>query len=365
MNILNRRLFLKTAGTLLPAIGMAHGETTPPMKTEPAKTPAPAFQIHQWIREPHNPVLPPREIFDERRCMNPFVVPQGDQYMLFYSGAEKSGTQRICVATAPRDDLSRWKRLGPVVDVGGKGAFDENWCVLPCVHRFGNRWHLYYTGNGKTGQGLQSFRGIGLAISDDLLTWKKYSFEPVLQGDGFDRWPDNHGIAGGGSLIEIPRPDGRILYRMYYTLAVGHPDKNLLVDQAKYSVVADSWDGIDWFDRRVVLEPRREANYENAATIGLTVWQEGATWRAIYAGIGTRFGAYSICEAASPDGLHWERGTPGENLALPPQGNGWDSKMTTYPHLVEERNQLRLFYCGNGYGKTGIGMATAARLTAG
>jgi len=320
------------------------------------------FRVHQWNRDSRNPIFPPRETFDERRCMNPFVVRHDDQYMLFYSGAEKSGRQRICLAQAPMDRLDEWTRLGPIVDVGGPGAFDENWCVLPCVHRFGNRWHLYYTGNGKVGKGLQSFRGIGLAVSDDLLTWKKWSEEPVLRGNGFERWPENHGIAGGGSLIEIPQSDGHTVYRMYYTLAVGHPDKSLLVDQAKYSVVADSRDGIDWGDRRVVLEPRQDAEYENAATIGLTVWKEGEHWRALYAGIGTQFGAYSICEAESTDGLNWFRGKPGENLALPPQGTGWESKMTTYPHLVEEPDQLRLFYCGNGYGRTGIGMATATRL---
>ena len=83
---------------------------------------------------------------------------------------------------------------------------------------------------------------------------------------------------------------------------------------------------------------------------------------AIYAGIGTRFGAYSICEAVSDDGLNWERGQPGENLALAPAGTGWESKMTEYPNVIEENGKLRLFYCGNGYGTTGIGTALADML---
>jgi len=327
------------------------------------ETDADPFQIHQWVRDEHNPILPPKETYDINRCMNPFVVRRDDQYYLFYSGSEKSRKQRICVATAPIDRLTEWKRLGPIVDFGGKGTFDENWCVLPCVHRFGNRWHLYYTGNGNEGKGLQAFRGIGLAVSDDFVTWKKWSDEPVLKGDGFERWPDNHGIAGGGSLIELPQADGRILYRMYYTLATGTPNRDLLVDQAKYAVIAHSWDGITWFDKRVVLEPRLDAKYENAAVIALNVWKVGNHWRALYAGIGTQFGAYSVCEAASEDGLVWQRGMPGENLALPPTGNGWESKMTTYPHPVWEDHRLRMFYCGNGYGATGIGMATAVPLS--
>ena len=231
--------------------------------------------------------------------------------------------------------------------------------MLPCVHKFGNTWHLYYTGRSEDGGGLQAFRGIGLAVSDDLIHWTRHSDEPVLLGDGFARWPNNRGIAGGGRIVEIPQPDGRILYRLYYTLATGVPGKSLSVNQAKQSVIAHSYDGIEWFDRRVVLEPRADAAYENAATIALNVWKTPQGYRAIYAGIGTQFGAYSICEAASRDGLTWERGEPGENLALSPVGHDWESHMTEYPNVIEENGKLRLFYCGNGYGATGIGTALA------
>jgi hypothetical protein len=235
--------------------------------------------------------------------------------------------------------------------------------VLPCVHRIGNRWHLYYTGrSARPGVGLQAFCGIGLAVSDDLRNWKKISAEPVLEGDGFPDWPDNRGIAGGGRIVELPQPDGRILYRMHYTLATGTPSKKLAVDQAKQSVVAHSYDGIDWFDKRVVLRPRAEANYENAGTIALNVWKTKTRWRAIYAGIGTRYGAYSILEAVSDDGLVWDRGQPGDNLSIAPSGRGWESKMTEYPNVIDENGKLRLFYCGNGYGATGIGTAMADML---
>ena len=95
--------------------------------------------------------------------------------------------------------------------------------------------------------------------------------------------------------------------------------------------------------------------------IALNVWKTRTRWRAIYAGIGTRFGAYSICEAVSDDGLTWHRGAPGENLSLPPS-TGWESQMTEYPSVIEEDGKLRLFYCGNGYGATDIGTAVAEPL---
>jgi len=326
--------------------------------------PTPAFRVHNWERDPRNPILPPGPAdFDATACMNPFTIRQGDEYYLYYAGGTPQGGRHICLATTPVNDVGDWTRHGPLLEMGGSGSFDAFWCVLPCVHRFGDKWHLYYTGrNPELGAGLQSFTGIGLATSTDLKNWKKFSTEPVLRGDGFAQWPDNKGIAGGGSLIEIPQADGRILYRMYYTLATGTPNKDLTVDQAKQSVIAHSYDGIEWFDRRVVLQARADAEHEDAAAIGLNIWPASKGWRAIYAGIGTRFGYYSICEATSPDGLTWERGKPNENLAMAPQGDGWESKMVEYPNIIEENGRLRLFYCGNGYGQTGIGTALADKL---
>ena len=51
------------------------------------------------------------------------------------------------------------------------------------------------------------------------------------------------------------------------------------------------------------------------------------------------------------------------SLALAPTGDSWESKMVEYPHVVREGHRLRLFYCGNGYGATGIGTALADPLS--
>ena len=356
----NRREFLRTSARVLAAGSAIRWSVAIGKENQAEKK----FQPHVWERDHRNPIFPPGpQPFDVGACMNPCVLRREDEYWLFYAGADRKGARRICLATTPVDNLTGWKRHGPLFERGGTGAFDETWCVLPCIHRFGDKWHLYYSGrSADQGVGLQGFRGIGLAVSDDLLHWKKVSDDPVLLGDGFPDWPGNKGIAGGGSLLEIPQADGRILYRMHYTLATGTAHKDLLVNQAKQAVIAHTYDGRKWFDKRVMLRPRLDATYENAATIALNVWKTTTRWRAIYAGIGSKFGAYSICEAVSDDGLNWDRGAPGENLALPPAGKGWEKNMTEYPHVIPENGKLRLFYCGNGYGATGIGTATATPL---
>jgi len=64
------------------------------------------FRVHQWQRHEKNPVLPPGGgPFDVGCCMNPFVVVQGDEYFLFYAGADKAGGRRICLATCPIADV--------------------------------------------------------------------------------------------------------------------------------------------------------------------------------------------------------------------------------------------------------------------
>jgi hypothetical protein len=84
-----------------------------------------------------------------------------------------------------------------------------------------------------------------------------------------------------------------------------------------------------------------------------------------YSAIGTRWGAYSICSAESDDGLTWRRGAHyGDNLQLGPAGDGWERRMVEYPSVIRDGGRLRLFYCGNGYGASGIGTAAASPLRA-
>jgi hypothetical protein len=37
--------------------------------------------------------------------------------------------------------------------------------------------------------------------------------------------------------------------------------------------------------------------------------------------------------------------------------SGWDCEMIEYPYVFEDKDQRYMLYNGNGYGKTGIGLA--------
>jgi len=338
----------------------------------------------RWVREPRNPVLPPgpRGSFDSKRCMNPWAMRVGDEVHLYYSGGDSKGVQRICLATAAwkaasslpasgklgqawraaaTSDLTKWTRHGPVLDVGPPGSFDAKWCVLPHVVQVApDRWHLYYTANCGKGSGLSAFPGIGLAVSDDRKRWTKHAGNPVLAPSGKAGDDDAVGMAGG-SVLKVRLPGGGTEWRFYYT---GCPTlgKPLKLNQQKRVCLAVSHDAVRWEKRGAVMLRRDDVDYEDVAAAGPVVHQNpDGTFRMWYSAIGTRWGFYSICYAESDDGLRWRRGTAyGDNLQLTPQGTGWEKQMVEYPSVIDVGGRLHMFYCGNGYGKTGIGMAVAA-----
>lgn len=320
-----------------------------------------------WIRDPRNPILPPGPpgTFDSTCCMNPCVLRVGGEFHLYYAGADDSGRRRICLATAPGDDPSKWRRHGPLFENGPEGSFDARWCVLPHVVQLApDRWHLYYTGNCGRGEGLGAFPGIGLAVSSDCRHWHKYGGNPILPVTGRTGDPDAVGIAGG-SVLRARLADGATQWRFYYTGCPTVGD-DLFLNQQKAVCLAVSQDGVHWERRGALMLREPDRDYENVAAAGPVVRQEeDGSYRMWYSAIGTRWGAYCIAYAESEDGVHWRRGAHyGDNLQLAPTGDGWERQMVEYPSLLRDGGRLRMFYCGNGYGSTGIGTAIASPLRA-
>jgi hypothetical protein len=69
----------------------------------------------------------------------------------------------------------------------------------------------------------------------------------------------------------------------------------------------------------------------------------------------SRGAAYRIGYAESADGLQWERKDGEAGLSV--SAEGWDSEMIAYPCVFDHRGRRYMMYNGNGYGRTGIGLA--------
>lgn len=67
---------------------------------------------------------------------------------------------------------------------------------------------------------------------------------------------------------------------------------------------------------------------------------------------------YRIGHAISRDGRKWALTLNQGCIDVSP--DGWDSEMIEYPFVLDHAGQRYMFYNGNGYGKTGFGLAVQA-----
>jgi hypothetical protein len=321
---------------------------------------------YRWKRDKKNPVIRPGSGGDYNcsACMTPAVVARDSEYWLYYAGGDSEGRRRICLAIAPQENPTEFRHVGPILPQGEDADFDAKYQVCPRPFLVGDTWYMIYTGLPKAGWGVglsTAIKGLGMAVSDDGLNWRKLGMNRTLHGDQFEEYPGNSSIGGGGPPLWVEDDDRGPRFRLYCSLPVGRPSKDRRIDQEKLSIVAHSADGQEWSDFRIVMRRRPELDWENCSSNYPLVWRDGDLFRCLYCSGGTRWG-YSIAEAVSRDGYEWYRGKGGDdNLSLAPtDDDSWEGQMTGYPTIAQEGEQLRLYYCGNGWGSTGIGTAVAA-----
>ena len=117
---------------------------------------------------------------------------------------------------------------------------------------------------------------------------------------------------------------------------------------------AESADGIDWVSFPGLCIPFAD-QYEYAFGRP-TVYRSDDTYFMWFAHRATRdISTYRIGFASSQDGRNWVRNDAISGIDV--SAEGWDSDMICYPYVFEHRGSLYMLYNGNGYGKTGFGLA--------
>ncbi len=75
-------------------------------------------------------------------------------------------------------------------------------------------------------------------------------------------------------------------------------------------------------------------------------------WFSYRSGAGEK---YRIGHAVSKDGKAWKLAL--KEVGIDVSADGWDSGMIEYPFVFDHKGQRYMLYNGNGYGKTGFGLA--------
>lgn len=130
----------------------------------------------------------------------------------------------------PKKRIVSWQyKNNPLLALGRKGQWDEVWATWASVVRLSPKdWRMYYTGRDR----LRHLR-IGLAFSEDGITWEKHHNNPILDTSPSGCW-DSLCVYG-----PIVRKEGSS-WRMIFTGCDA-------LDSSHYQVgLALSSDGISW-----------------------------------------------------------------------------------------------------------------------
>lgn len=275
---------------------------------------------------------------------------EGDHYRVYFSPRDRLNRGHGAFVEIDLRAPTRVVRIHerPVLEPGDLGCFDDSGALPNSIVHVDGRKLLYYTGIN-LGVTVKIRNSIGLA------EWREdlQRFERCYRGPVIDRTKEQpHFVA----TPEVRHDDGR--YRAWFSSCVrwsledSAPKHHYLIEYA------ESPDGVAWRrDNRVAVGFRDAHEY----ALGVPRVLKGAggyeMWFCSRASAGRP--TYRIRHARSPDGIEWTRA--GDDIALDVSESGWDSEMTCYPFVFDHAGSRYMLYNGNGYGRTGFGLAVLVK----
>ena len=249
--------------------------TSPPLVEEATAT---------CTKYPGNPVLVSGsgDSWDNTGVESPFVMSNGSNFVMFYTGTYNNVTSEIGLATST-DGVQWTKYASPVLEVGEQGSWDSSTVYFPSVIWNGTEYLIYYTGFN-----LTNSASIGVAFSKDLIHWQKYAENPILKpGPGIY---DNVSITSHSVMYDPP------LYKMWYsgrysgnyTHSIGYATSTDGVHWTKYagnpvmtrSTTHDSYILGPWGPSVVKIDDEYFAAFETDGLVSSATSSDGIHWTA-------------------------------------------------------------------------------------
>lgn len=226
----------------------------------------------------------------------------------------------------------------PLLEPGPRGAFDDSGVTVSCVVADGGHTLVYYLG-WSLGVTVPFRNFIGLATgSRELSTLNRVSLAPIVDRSDVDPFTLSYPWVLRNSED----------WRMWYGSHLEWGERG--VEMRHVIKMARSSDGVSWRRSGSVAVPLGAA--PEFAVSRPCVMRDSDRFRMWYA---RRRPDYSIGYAESEDGERWTRRD--EAFSLTGAIASWESDCVTYPAVFDVRGARYLLYNGNGYGRSGFGLA--------
>ena len=234
----------------------------------------------------------------------------------------------------------------PYLEPGELGTFDDSGAGAMWMLKHEDTRYMYYVG-WNLGVTVPFRNSIGLAVSKNNEPFHKIAKGPVV-----DRTMDEpHFCASCAVIIDND------IWKMWYLNCTGwfvnSDGKTMHRYHLKY---AESNDGIHWKrDGKVAIDYTDDYEY---AISRPSVLKDGDTYKMWFSSRATKdTPTYRIRYAESKDGVNWIRTNNPADVGIDVSESGWDSEMICYPYVFDHKGKRYMLYNGNGYGKTGFGLA--------
>jgi len=232
----------------------------------------------------------------------------------------------------------------PVLNIGRDGMFDENGVFPAHASVINGKVYLYYTGF-QLGFKIEHYNFGGLAISEDGLNFKRVSEAPVL-----DRQDEGLFVRAGQSVLFENN-----IFKTVYSVGSGwafvggkkRPTYNVCYQQSE--------DGINYKKNgKIIAKFNLEVEHGLGRPQIVKVYDEYVVF---YTRRMIDMKYYIGC-SKSKDCVNWKK-DKAVFSEIKHSKNGFDSEMIYFPSVIynPDVKKYQLFYCGNGFGKTGIGFA--------
>jgi len=281
----------------------------------------------------------------QSHAANPFaIVKENGVVRVYFTCRDSINKSHIGFVDVNFDDDFKVLKTSsePVLAPGGLGMFDDSGVAMGYHILIDGVPHIYYLGwNLKVT--VPWLNTIGLAKQNsETGEFVKVSKAPIMDRSNEDPYSISYPC--------ILKEDG--IYKMWYgsNLKWGK-EQHEMEHVIKY---AESVDGYHW-------------NRNNDIAVGLVHKNEYALSKPHVINRGDKYlmwysyranGAiptYRIGYAESSDGKTWIR--KDDEAGIDVSEIGWDSDMLCYPFVFQYQKDYYMLYNGNGYGKTGFGLA--------